>query len=59
VLEGKTVNLRVVEKEDLPLLLEWRNNLEFEGRYNLTAIQQSKTEFERNMILAVLMIRGF
>ncbi len=47
MLEGKTVNLKIVEKEDLPLLLEWRNNLAFEGRYNPVAIQQSKTEFEK------------
>ena len=47
MLEGKNVNLRVVEKEDLPLLLEWRNSLEFEGRYNPVAIQQSTTEFEK------------
>lgn len=26
MLEGKTVNLRVIEKEDLPLLIEWVNN---------------------------------
>ena len=47
MLEGKNVNLRIVEKEDLPLLLEWRNSLEFEGRYNPVAVQQSKTEFEK------------
>ena len=33
MLEGKNVNLRVVEKEDLPLLKEWRNNIEFIGEY--------------------------
>ena len=49
MLEGKSVNLRVVEKEDLPLLLGWRNDwgLEFEDRYNPVASQQSLTEFER------------
>ena len=26
MLEGRTVNLRVIEKEDLPLLIEWVNN---------------------------------
>jgi len=41
------VNLRVVEKEDLPLLLEWFNNLEFRGRYNPLAVQQSKAEIEK------------
>jgi RimJ/RimL family protein N-acetyltransferase len=47
VLEGKTVNLRIAEKEDLPLLFEWRNSLEFEGRYNPVAFQQSRIEFEK------------
>ena len=41
------MNLRIVEKEDLPLLLEWHTNLEFEGRYNRLAVQQSKSEFEK------------
>jgi RimJ/RimL family protein N-acetyltransferase len=38
LLEGKNVNLRVVEKEDLPFLKEWKNNLEFTGEYQ--SIQQ-------------------
>jgi len=33
LLEGKTVNLKVMEREDLPLLAEWRNNLDFIGQY--------------------------
>ncbi len=33
MLEGKNVNLRVVEKEDLPLILEWANDTEFGGEY--------------------------
>jgi RimJ/RimL family protein N-acetyltransferase len=32
-LEGKNVNLRVMEKEDLPLLQEWMNNPEFMGEF--------------------------
>jgi RimJ/RimL family protein N-acetyltransferase len=47
VLEGKNVNLRVVEKEDLPLLLDWFNNPEIAGRYEALDPQQSKIEFER------------
>ena len=46
MLEGKNVNLRVVEKEDLPLVGEWRNNPEFQGEYNLL-IQESKAELEK------------
>jgi len=33
LLEGKKVNLRVVEKEDLSLLKEWKNDIEFIGEY--------------------------
>lgn len=46
MLEGKNVNLRIVEKEDLPLVGEWRNNPEFQGEYNLL-IQESKAELEK------------
>ncbi len=34
MLEGKSVNLRVAEKEDLPLLGLWRNSPEFQGEHN-------------------------
>jgi RimJ/RimL family protein N-acetyltransferase len=47
LLEGKNVNLRVVEKEDLPLLSEWWNNPEFEGVYNPLDEQESKTDVEK------------
>lgn len=33
LLEGKNVNLRLMEKEDVPLLVEWWNSLEFQGEY--------------------------
>ena len=41
------MNLRVVEKEDLPLLLEWFNSPEFAGRYDPLSAQESKVEIER------------
>jgi RimJ/RimL family protein N-acetyltransferase len=47
LLEGKKVNLKVVEKEDLPNLLEWFNNYRFLGEYN-PLLQKSKIELERN-----------
>jgi hypothetical protein len=31
LLEGKLVNLKVLEKDDLPLLADWSNNPEFFG----------------------------
>ena len=46
MLEGKTVNLRVVEKEDLVLGVEWINNPEYFGEYQPLS-QQSKAERER------------
>jgi RimJ/RimL family protein N-acetyltransferase len=33
LLEGRNVNLRTVEKEDLPLLHEWDNNPDFRGEF--------------------------
>jgi len=46
LLEGKNVNLRVAEKDDLPLLSEWFNSPEFAGRYNPLDAQESKTDIE-------------
>jgi len=46
MLEGKNVNLRIVEKEDLPLIAEWRNNPKFQGEYNLL-IQESTADLEK------------
>ena len=47
MLEGKNVNLRVMEKEDLPLFAEWLNNPEVFGQYN-PLLQLSKKEVEKN-----------
>ncbi len=46
MLEGKTVNLRIMEKEDLPILLEWVNNPEFMGEY-AELKQETKAELEK------------
>ena len=46
MLEGKNVNLRVMEKEDLPLYAEWLNNPEFMGECNPLQ-QKSRTEIEK------------
>ena len=47
LLEGKNVDLRMAEKEDLPLLSEWFNSPEFAGRYNPLDAQESKTDIEK------------
>jgi RimJ/RimL family protein N-acetyltransferase len=46
LLEGKTVNLRVMEKEDFPKLVEWLNEPEFLGEYQGLR-QTSRTESEK------------
>ena len=46
MLESKTVNLRVAEKEDLSFALEWVNNLEFLGQYQFMP-QRSKADLEK------------
>jgi RimJ/RimL family protein N-acetyltransferase len=46
LLEGKTVNLRVVEKEDLSLVAEWFSNPEFFSVYT-PLLQMSKADLEK------------
>ncbi|MCJ7425470.1 GNAT family N-acetyltransferase [Candidatus Bathyarchaeota archaeon] len=46
MLEGKNVNLRIMEKEDLPVLREWDNNPEFMGRFEPLR-QETRTDLER------------
>jgi RimJ/RimL family protein N-acetyltransferase len=46
LLEGKNVNLRVMEKEDLPLLKEWMNTPEFMGEFQPPR-QWTKAELEK------------
>jgi RimJ/RimL family protein N-acetyltransferase len=46
LLEGKNVNLRIREREDLPLFAEWVNNSQFRGEY-LPLHQTSIAEIEK------------
>jgi RimJ/RimL family protein N-acetyltransferase len=46
LLEGKNVNLRIVEKEDLSLGAEWLNNIDFFGEYN-PLMQMSKADLQK------------
>jgi RimJ/RimL family protein N-acetyltransferase len=48
LLEGRLVNLRVGEKEDIPLIVEWWNSLEVNGEYQLFP-QTSKAEMEKQI----------
>jgi RimJ/RimL family protein N-acetyltransferase len=46
LLEGKTVNLRLVEKEDVSLAHEWMNDPKFTGEF-LGPMQMTREEFEK------------
>jgi RimJ/RimL family protein N-acetyltransferase len=48
LLEGKNVNLRVMEKEDLPLYTGWANDPEFLGEH-FSPIQRSRAETEKEL----------
>jgi len=46
LLEGKNVRLRIIEKQDLPILLEWDNNIDFRCQFeNLR--QETMADLER------------
>jgi RimJ/RimL family protein N-acetyltransferase len=44
MLEGRNVNLKAREREDVDFLTEWFNNLSFRGEYDPITPQKSKTE---------------
>jgi hypothetical protein len=46
LLEGKLVNLKAMEKEDLPQFSEWFNTPEFMGEYSRIP-QSSRAETEK------------
>jgi len=48
LLEGITVNLRAMDKEDLPIYAEWINTPEFFGEFN-DLMQFSKSEAEKRL----------
>ncbi|MEM3697334.1 MAG: GNAT family protein [Candidatus Bathyarchaeia archaeon] len=50
MLEGKRINLRLAEREDVPLLVEWLNDVEFAGGYQHFPDQLSKAELEKRIL---------
>ena len=46
MLEGKIVNLRIMEKEDVPLMAKWMNDLAFIGEF-LIIPQRALSDFEK------------
>jgi RimJ/RimL family protein N-acetyltransferase len=47
--QGKRINLRLAEKEDIPLLVEWFNDVEFAGDYQHFPLQISKFSLEKRI----------
>ena len=45
-MEGRAVNLRIMEREDLPILQEWDNDPEFMGEYEELR-QETRTDLEK------------
>jgi RimJ/RimL family protein N-acetyltransferase len=50
LLEGKSVNLRIAEKEDIPLLARWLNNVRFTGDYMSFPDQFPKNQLEPQVL---------
>jgi ribosomal-protein-alanine N-acetyltransferase len=50
LLEGKSINLRIAEKEDIPLLLQWFNDVRFAGDYQSFPVQLSKGQLEPQIL---------
>jgi RimJ/RimL family protein N-acetyltransferase len=58
LLEGRNVNLRVAEKEDLPLIAGWLNDPEFFGEY-FSPLQMSRAELEKMFENSPLEMKAF
>ncbi|NWG10736.1 GNAT family N-acetyltransferase [Candidatus Bathyarchaeota archaeon] len=50
MLVGKNVNLRIAEKEDVPLLVQWLNNVNFGGDYQHFPDQITKAKLEKRIV---------
>jgi RimJ/RimL family protein N-acetyltransferase len=50
LLEGKNVNLRVADKEDISLLAQWFNDLGFAGNYQHFPIQTTRVHLEKRIV---------
>jgi ribosomal-protein-alanine N-acetyltransferase len=47
MLQGENINLRLIEKEDLSILVEWFNDPNFFGRYN-PVLQTSRMDLDKS-----------
>ena len=58
MLEGKNVNLRIIEREDMPLAHEWMNDPKFTGEF-IGLMQMTKEEFEKMETSSPFEMKGF
>jgi RimJ/RimL family protein N-acetyltransferase len=49
MLEGKRINLKVAEKEDVPLLVQWFNDVDFAGDYQHFPVQITHAQLEKQV----------
>ncbi len=50
MLKGKRVNLRIAEREDIPLLAQWFNDEEFHGEHQDFPTQVSVAQLEKRIV---------
>ena len=50
MLEGNAVNLQMAEREDIPLLMQWLNDVQLAGDYMNFPIQTSRADLERQVL---------
>jgi ribosomal-protein-alanine N-acetyltransferase len=58
LLEGKNVNLRIMEREDIPLAHKWMNDPKFTGEF-IGLMQMSREEFEKMGSSSPFAMKGF
>jgi RimJ/RimL family protein N-acetyltransferase len=50
MLEGNAVNLQMAEREDIPLLMQWLNDVQLAGDYMNLPIRTSRADLERQVL---------
>jgi len=50
LLEGKKINLRIAEKDDVQLLVQWFNNVRFAGAYQNFPVQITSNQLEKQIV---------
>ena len=50
LIEGETINLRIAEKDDIPSLVQWFNDVRFAGDYQHFPVQITSSQIERQIV---------